>query len=577
MPRRKPVNASKLRSVRVACYCRTSTEDQGERQTIQSQLDFLRKYVDLHQIDAADFYVDDGVSGTIPLGDRPDGARMLADARSGRFGAVLVYRLDRLGRNLRALLDSHDELDQASVSIRSATEPFDTATPIGQFLFQLLGSLAELERTTIMERMTLGRDRVARNGKWTTGWLPAGYDLNGDGHLTPSERLLPDGTTEADMIREVFQRVAAGATLVSEARRLEAHGVPCVKRRPPAPDNVRQRWWPTTLHRIIRHPVYRGTYILQSRNGPVEIPVPALVTPELWAEAGAAMTRNRDLSSVDGNRTYTLRGLLRCRTILSDGTPCGRTYAGGSGGEPGPDGQRTLYYHCSGVRSHHNSADRPKCYARAIPVTSLDDAIWADVRAFVLDPSAVFGEARAQLLSEQDGHVSREHEREKLRRSLAAHQDERDRAMLLFRKRLATIDETERVLADLDAAIANATALLASLDSEQSASDTVSRHLDDATRLLDNLHDYIARGDAGDLQARRVVLEMLVREVSLSTEKEARPRGHTRKNLRVRIRYVFSPNGDGQESGSIALGLAHAILPDSRDQIVIDHDVELRR
>lgn len=576
MPRRKPT-PSALRSARVAAYCRVSTEDQGERQTIQSQLDFLRKYVDLHQIDAFDFYVDDGVSGTIPLGERPDGARMLADARAGRFGAVLVYRLDRLGRNLRALLDSHDELDQAGVSIRSATEPFDTATPIGQFLFQLLGSLAELERTTIIERTTLGRDRVARDGKWTTGWLPAGYDLDASGRLIPSERLLPDGSTEADMIRDVFRRIADGATLVSEARRLEALGVPCIKRRPPAPDNVRTRWWPTTIHKIIRHPVYRGVYTMASRNGPVEIPVPALVSSDLWAAAGAAMTRNRDLSTTDGTRTYALRGLLRCRTVLDDGTICGRTYSGGPGGEPGADGARTTYYRCSGMLSHHNTPDRAKCYGRAITVSMLDDAIWADVRAFVLDPSAVFADAQAQLAAQENGQPDLAQEQEKLRRVIAAHQDERERAMLLFRKRLASIEETERVLAVLDAAISRATMLLASIDQRRSSTDTASRHLDDTARLLAGLHEYVVRGDAGDLAARRRVMEMLVREVSLSTEREARPRGRTRKHVRIRIRYVFSPQDIGQSVAVSPESGLRGYWPTGDDQVSIDREITWER
>ena len=55
-----------------------STEDQAERETIQGQLDFLRRYVALHELPVAGEYVDDGVSGAIPLGDRPDGRRLLA-------------------------------------------------------------------------------------------------------------------------------------------------------------------------------------------------------------------------------------------------------------------------------------------------------------------------------------------------------------------------------------------------------------------------------------------------------------------------------------------------------------------
>src|SRR4051812_45312312 len=89
--------------VRVACYARVSTEDQAERQTVAAQTDFLRRYCDLHGLPVAGVYVDDGISGATPLEDRPEGRRLLQDAESGAFTVVSVYRLDRLGRSLKAL------------------------------------------------------------------------------------------------------------------------------------------------------------------------------------------------------------------------------------------------------------------------------------------------------------------------------------------------------------------------------------------------------------------------------------------------------------------------------------------
>src|SRR5215207_9747079 len=163
--------------VRIACYARVSTEDQAERQTITAQTDFLRRYCDLHGLPVAGVYIDDGISGATALEDRPEGRRLLQDAEAGAFTAVLVYRLDRLGRSLKSLLEAHERLDSAGVAIRSGTEPFDTASPIGRFLFSLLASMAELERSTIAERFVRGRDRVARQGQYVGGPLATGYEL----------------------------------------------------------------------------------------------------------------------------------------------------------------------------------------------------------------------------------------------------------------------------------------------------------------------------------------------------------------------------------------------------------------
>ena len=215
----------------VALYCRVSTEDQHERQTIQAQVAFLRQFCALYQLTIAGEYLDDGVSGALPLDQRAQGTQLLADARAKQFTVVLVYRLDRLGRSLPALLDAHQQLDACGVTIRSATEPFDTSTPIGRFLFQLLGSLAELERSTIAERTILGRDRVAKDGKWISGPVPFGYDVDKERFLVPSARMV-DGldTTEAQVVRSLFERIAAGSTSGAEARRLNLLGVPCTFR-----------------------------------------------------------------------------------------------------------------------------------------------------------------------------------------------------------------------------------------------------------------------------------------------------------------------------------------------------------
>src|SRR5215207_6808058 len=194
----------------VAIYARVSTEDQAERATIKSQLDFLRRFVDLNELPVAGEYVDDGISGTVPLAGRPEGQRLIVDAEAGQFGVVLVYRIDRLGRSLRSLLDAHDALDGLGVAIKSATEPFDTSSPIGSFLFQLLASLAELEKSTIAERTSLGRNLVANAGGYTGGPIPLGYDLDEHNRLIVSRRLVPEvGMTEAELIRDIFQRIAS--------------------------------------------------------------------------------------------------------------------------------------------------------------------------------------------------------------------------------------------------------------------------------------------------------------------------------------------------------------------------------
>src|SRR5580658_1227461 len=90
----------------VGVYVRVSTEEQRERQSIATQRDFAERYLSLHGPVTSIFYADDGYSGTIPLEGRPDGSRMLRDARLKKFDQLLVYRLDRLGRDTRLILNA---------------------------------------------------------------------------------------------------------------------------------------------------------------------------------------------------------------------------------------------------------------------------------------------------------------------------------------------------------------------------------------------------------------------------------------------------------------------------------------
>src|SRR5262245_65403922 len=87
-----------------AIYARVSSEEQRQNQTIEPQIEVAKRWVEFqkmleHPIDITDFYLDDGVSGTIALADRPAGKRLLEDAAHGKIGLGLVYKIDRIGRD----------------------------------------------------------------------------------------------------------------------------------------------------------------------------------------------------------------------------------------------------------------------------------------------------------------------------------------------------------------------------------------------------------------------------------------------------------------------------------------------
>ncbi|ETW99616.1 MAG: hypothetical protein ETSY2_40580 [Candidatus Entotheonella gemina] len=394
--------------LRYALYMRVSTEDQAERQTIEAQRDFLRSFTNLYQFPLISEYADEGISGTVPLSQRPSGNLLLQDARARRFECILVYRVDRLGRSLAALLDAYHLLSKIGVSIRSATEPFDTATPIGTFLFQLLGSLAELEKSTIVERMTLGRDRVARNGKWGPGIVPFGYDTDDEGCLTPSTRMVESaGMTEAELVCDIFRRLATDSTTTKEARRLNNLGVPTDSRYANGTVRVTNAAWsPSRIALMVHKDLYAGTHTLHSAHGDVTRDVPALIDDVTLQRARNNLKRNTTNPKGNAKRRFLLGGLITCDN-------CGSAYTGTSIPR-GKERRRDYYYKCNAPTRRAADARLPKCGAKHVKAEWLEDLVWEGCRHFIRHPGDTLAEVQRQLSSRLTESVDVTAERQSL-------------------------------------------------------------------------------------------------------------------------------------------------------------------
>ncbi len=149
------------RPLRAALYARVSTTGHG--QDVGLQLDELRQVAAQRGWEAV-AYVDEGVSGA--KDSRPALDRMLVDAREGRLDVVAIWKLDRLARSVRHLLELGDSLNAWGVGLVSIRDAhIDTTTPSGRFTLQILGAVAELERGLVRERVIAGVRRAQAAGK----------------------------------------------------------------------------------------------------------------------------------------------------------------------------------------------------------------------------------------------------------------------------------------------------------------------------------------------------------------------------------------------------------------------------
>jgi DNA invertase Pin-like site-specific DNA recombinase len=144
--------------VQAAIYGRVSTVDQEP----ENQLQELRRYVRARGWSASE-HVDRGVSGAKDR--RPALDQLLADARRRRIDVLVVWRLDRLGRNLKHLITLLDDLQVLGVPFVSLAEGIDATTPAGKLQMHILAAIAEFERDRIRERVLAGLQRARAQGK----------------------------------------------------------------------------------------------------------------------------------------------------------------------------------------------------------------------------------------------------------------------------------------------------------------------------------------------------------------------------------------------------------------------------
>ncbi|MGH7962580.1 MAG: recombinase family protein [Candidatus Binatia bacterium] len=430
-------------------YARVSSEEQRERQTIQTQIDYARQWVAREGMTLIEIYADDGVSGTVPFPDRPSGKRLLEEARRGRFNTVLVYKLDRIGRETLIVHLAKHDFERIGISVLSLTEPFDTSTVYGRFMFGVFANYAELERQTFLSRSRDGTLRIVREGKWACGRPPYGYMIGLDGRLAINETLIPGCTlSEADVVRHIFRWVAEERLpLLSIAARLNEMGVPTSsttegrKRKLRKGSYLAGVWQLATLSYILHRTTYKGEheYGRLSKKPDRELitqTVPAIISPPLWEQAQDALRRNLQWAKRNTQREYLLSGLIQCGF-------CGKRF------QAATIGPRKRYYTCGGTMKHNRVLLGTNCQSRRLPLAWIEDLVWEELKSWILnhqDLEAVMAEALQEQEEKRQEWVD---SLTRVKKDLSLMDAQRARTLTAYRKGLMSDAELEEQLTEL--------------------------------------------------------------------------------------------------------------------------------
>lgn len=494
-----------------AVYCRVSTDDQAERGTIESQVEYAEKYCELNQIAIVKIYKDDGITGTIPLQERPAGAELIADAKAGLFSTLLVFKLDRLGRVTRIIINAIYDLEQYSVKLKSMTEPFDTSDPSGRFLLTILAGVADLERSNILQRMQLGTNRAAAAGKWLGGIVPYGYIVNDDRFLEVSETEIPGtGMSEADVIRLIFRLISEEKmSSIAVADRLNSLGIPpsYVLRGVKGKRHKRTRgvWRSGRVLCIAKNTLYYGVHKYGKRSPHnrelIEREVPAIVSKEVWDVTQEILHSNQIMSVRNAKNTYLLRGLIRCAM-------CGSTYTGVNS-----KGKR--YYTCNGKRNYKKTL-RERCNAHSFSMDWIDNEVWSDCMKFIDNPDLIV-DAIQENQSKVDESAKQIH---LLESRLAECESERERIMDIYRTKLISFAEVEKQLgksADKKSAIEFELSVLKSRHEFTSVPERKEAALD----ILNEIKKKLTSAEEISVDLKFEVIHILVKKITATSSEDS--------------------------------------------------------
>ena len=147
--------------MKAAIYARVSTTNHGQDVTMQTRE--LEQFSVARGWNLVDSYLDIGISGT--KDKRPQLDRLMADAHRRKFDVVIVWKFDRFARSVSHLLRALETFSSLGIGFVSLSESLDTSTPAGKMVFTVLGAVAELERSLIVERVKAGLRNARAKGK----------------------------------------------------------------------------------------------------------------------------------------------------------------------------------------------------------------------------------------------------------------------------------------------------------------------------------------------------------------------------------------------------------------------------
>ena len=202
--------AVQVSKIRVALYTRVSTSMQAnDGVSLSQQEEMLKKYCEEQNYEIVRIYSDRGISGKDIQG-RPEMTQLLMDANNRAFDLVMTWKLSRISRSVKDVLEIFDIFERNNIKYKSLTENFETETPSGRMVFQIMAVVNEMERNQISENVSGAMTFLASQGRYLGGSAPLGYDLKSESRGDRKTSILVINEQEAVTIRLIYELYVKG-------------------------------------------------------------------------------------------------------------------------------------------------------------------------------------------------------------------------------------------------------------------------------------------------------------------------------------------------------------------------------
>ena len=505
------------KNIRIAAYLRVSTDEQAkEGYGIDTQIRHIKNLVDANSangwtLDDKNIYKDEGYSGT--LKERPALNRMLDNAKAKQFDVLVVWKIDRLFRNMRMLLETIDKLGEYDVGFKSVTEPFDT-TAVGKFIFQIFGALAEFERNLIITRTSEGKISSAKDGNFVGGNIPYGYRVIKQKPVVIEE--------EAEWVRKIFVWfVDYELSIDAIAKKLEKLKVPSKgsvrqvkdgkKGKIRKKKNYAYFWHSSAVREILEREHYIGKYYynrrgkgkdgkeyLKPRNQWIEFDCPAIVSQEIFRKAQARFEKLKHLSN-NAQRPYLFSTKIECGECKSMFT--GYTSA-----------KNTKNYRCG---KNNKAKTSKQCKARQISEKLLEEVIWNQVKVFLQNPEAVLSKIEEDLKKGQYFQRLLD-EKKLLEKRRTQMKDSRLRVKEAFRRGTYTQQELEEEISIINKEQYEIEEELEAVNAQLTTEESKYEKIASVQEMVKKYRKNLQRLDYDD---KYVILQSLVKKIILKGDK----------------------------------------------------------